>query len=77
MVGEIVFHNTFLVLIFSFLFALDFLFAFSVRVGRKPSKTDSIKSKISSKTYRGKNDSTKRHHDRPATVRSGEQQISI
>ena len=30
----------------------------------KPSETDSIKSKISSKTSRGKKDSTKRHHHR-------------
>ena len=32
------------------------------RVGTKPSETDSIKSKISSKTSREKKDSTKRHH---------------
>ena len=30
----------------------------------KPSETDSIKSKITSKTSRGKKDSTKRHHHR-------------
>ena len=30
----------------------------------KPSKTDSIKSQISSKTSRGKKDSTKRRHQR-------------
>ena len=34
-------------------------FRFYVRVGRKPSEPDSIKFKISSKTSRGKKDSTK------------------
>ena len=41
----------------------------------KPSETDSIKFKISSKTPRGKKDSTKRHHDRHHKRQPGEQQF--
>ena len=43
----------------------------------KPSETDSIKFKISSKTPRGKNDSTKRHHQRHHKRQPGEQQFLI
>ena len=41
----------------------------------KPSETDSIKFKISSKTPRGKKDSTKRHHHRHHKRQPGEQQF--
>ena len=41
----------------------------------KPSETDSIKFKISSKTTRGKKDSTKRHHHRHHKRQPGEQQF--
>ena len=46
-------------------------------VGRKTlrNKTDSIKFKISSKTSRGKKDSTKRHHHRHHKRQPGEQQF--
>ena len=43
------------------------------RVGRKTPETNSIDSKISSKTSRGKKDSRKRHHQR----QPGEQQFPI
>ena len=42
-------------------------------VDRKHSETDSIKFKISSKTSRGKRDSTKRHHHRHHKRQPGEQ----
>ena len=41
----------------------------------KSSETDSIKFKISSKTPRGKKDSTKRHHHRHHKRQPGEQQF--
>ena len=41
----------------------------------KPPETDSIKFKISSKTSRGKKDSTKRHHHRHHKRQPGEQQF--
>ena len=44
-------------------------------VGKNPSKTDSIKSKISPKTSGGKKDSTKRRHQvdsGPCCLRSGD-----
>ena len=41
----------------------------------KSSETDSIKFKISSKTPRGKKDSTKRHHHRHHKQQPGEQQF--
>ena len=47
------------------------------RVGRKTSETDSIKLKISSKTSRGKKDSTKRHHHRHHKRQPGEQQFPM
>ena len=49
------------------------------RVGKekKTSETDSIKFKISSKTPRGKKDSTKRHHHRHHKRQPGEQQFPI
>ena len=43
----------------------------------KPSEADSIKSQISSKTSRGKKDSTKRHHHRHHMRQPGEQQFPI
>ena len=43
----------------------------------KPSETDSIKFKISSKTPHGKKDRTKRHHHRHHKRQPGEQQFSI
>ena len=43
----------------------------------KPSETDSIKFKISSKTPRGKKDSTKRHHHRHHKRQPGEQQVDF
>ena len=43
----------------------------------KPSETDSIKFKISSKTPRGKKNSTKRHHHRHHKRQPGEQQFPI
>ena len=43
----------------------------------KLSETDSIKSKISSKTSFGKKDSTKRHHHRHHQRQPGEQQFPI
>ena len=43
----------------------------------KSSETDSIKFKISSKTPRGKEDSTKRHHHRHHKRQPGEQQFPI
>ena len=43
----------------------------------KPSETDSIKFKISSKTPRGKKDSTKRHNHRHHKRQPGEQQFPI
>ena len=45
------------------------------RVVGKPSETDPIKFKISSKTSRGKKDSTKRHHQRYHKRQPGEQQF--
>ena len=45
------------------------------RVGRKILRTDSIKLKISSKTPRGKKDSTKRHHHSHHKRQPGEQQF--
>ena len=48
-----------------------------IRVGRKPSETDSVEFKISSKTPRGKKDSTKRHHHRHHKRQPGEQQFPI
>ena len=44
------------------------------RVGKKKSETDSSKSKISSRTSRGKN-STNRHHHRHHQRQPGEQQF--
>ena len=44
---------------------------------KKPSDTDSIKSNISSKTSRGKKDSTKRHHHRHHQRQPGEQHFPI
>ena len=41
----------------------------------RESETDSIKFKISSKTPRGKKDSTKRHHHRHHKRQQGEQQF--
>ena len=43
----------------------------------KPSEPDSVEPKISSKTSRGKLDSTKRHHQRHYQRVPGEQQFSI
>ena len=43
----------------------------------KPPETDSIKFKISSKTPRGKKNSTKRHHHRHHKRQPGEQQFPI
>ena len=50
------------------------LLLFSFRVGRKPSETDSVKSKISSKTSRGKR-TAQRHHHRHHQRPPGEQQF--
>ena len=43
----------------------------------KPSETDSVKFKISSKTPRGKKDITKRHHHRHHKRQPGEQQFPM
>ena len=48
-----------------------------VRVERKTPETDPIKFKISSKTPRGKKDSTKRHHHRHHMRQPGEQKFPI
>ena len=50
---------------------------FERRKKTKNSETDSIKFKISSKTSRGKKDSTKRHHHRHHKRQPGEQQFPI
>ena len=52
-----------------------FFLIYTPTVGRKTSETDSVKSKISSMTCRGKKDSTKhhRHHQR----QPGEQQFPM
>ena len=53
--------------------------AYSLAVGSsgKAGETDSIKFKISSKTSRGKRDSTKRHYQRHHQQQPGEQQFPI
>ena len=52
------------------------LYAMEESVG-KPTETDSIKSKTSSKTLRGKKDSTKRHHHKHHQRQPGEQQFPV
>ena len=52
-------------------------FLLFVRVGRKPSETDSTKSHISSKISRGIKDSTKRRHQRHHQQQPGEQLFPI
>ena len=47
------------------------------RAGKKSSETDSIKSQISSKTSRGKTDSTKIRHERHHPRQPGEQLLPI
>ena len=61
---------------FASLLYLHMVFRHSVQeyVG-KPSETDSIKSKISSKTVRGEKDITKRHHHRHHQRQPDEQQF--